>query len=453
MVSGCPPTEPSEGVDAGTETVHEPLAMPATPTLNPEDFPGSASCAPCHPNQVAEWSTSSHAYAMIDPVFQALVEQRQRDLDGNEDQFCTQCHSAIGTRGGECVKGFKFAELSPIVMEGVTCVACHATTGVERPFNSGHRLDPNVGFVGPIPDPMPSSFHESRFDPEIQTSRFCAGCHDVVETSGLELERPYAEWLESPSNGAGDNGSATPQACHSCHMNDVPGSVAVGGPERGRKSHHFTGVGLPLAEGFLTADQRDAKNDRIEALLANAASVDLKAPVAVAPSATFDLVATITNHIQGHSLPTGTTFIRQVWLSVVATDAEGRILYRTGDLDANGDLKDVWSDLAPFGDPDLVTLSSRLIDADGEPTLFPWRASEHISSSLSPGHARTHTFFVPVPATAAGPVTIEAALKFRAMPPYLLRALGMGESVGLMVVRTIAQATVTVAVTAPVAAP
>lgn len=438
ILGGCPEPPvvyPDALPEAGN--VHEPLGMPQEPTLNPADFPTSDQCVDCHPNHVAQWRTSSHAYAMVDPVFRALVMQRQQDLNGTQDQFCTQCHSAIGTRGGECVEGFTFEDLSPVVLEGVTCVACHTATTIVRPFNSGHQLDPSAGFGGPIADPMTSPFHDSRHEPMFETSEFCAGCHDVIETSGLELERPFAEWIQSPSFGE-------EQTCQDCHMPSSQGQAAVGGPERTVNAHTFVGVGLPLLDDFMSAEDFANKDAAVEALLATAAEIELVTPSSTAQDTQFDLLVTMRNKIDGHNLPTGTTFIRQVWLDVQVTDGEGRVLYRTGDLDDNGDLRDVWSALDPFGDPDLVTLSSRLVDELGEPTLFPWRATEHIASSLPPHHERTVTLFIPVDAQAAGPLTVEARLQFRSMPPYLLRALGLAGYVDRLKVRTIAEASATV---------
>ena len=47
---------------------------------------------------------------------------------------------------------------------------------------------------------MANGVHESEHDAMFDDAKFCGVCHDVIETSGLQLERPYAEWLESPAN-------------------------------------------------------------------------------------------------------------------------------------------------------------------------------------------------------------------------------------------------------------
>lgn len=421
----------------------DPLSMPAEPLWDSDAFTSSAACEGCHATHYEQWSTSGHAYAMVDPVFRALVGVRQSDFGGQEDRFCTQCHTAIGTRAGECDPGFRFEDLSPIALEGVTCVACHQVTDLERPYNSGHVLTPGAAMGGPLADAAGNDFHESRYAPLMDESRFCAGCHDVLETNGLNLERPYAEWLQSPAEVAG-------RTCQSCHMPKYDGTAAAGaGPREGLHSHRFGGVALPLLEGFVPDETVATLDEEIEALLGSAASLELTTPSAVIAGTQLDLLVTITNHIDGHYLPTGTTFLRQLWLELTATDSEGRVLYRTGHLDDGGDLRDHWSPEDPYGDADLITLTSRFVDQDGDPVLFPWRASEHLTNAVPPLHQRTYTLFVPVPADVASPIEVQARLRFRSVAPYLLRALDLAELLPRVVIRELADDGASVDVTQP----
>lgn len=422
--------EVEETVDVvETLSVHEALAMPEKPTLNPEDFDGAATCEFCHPAHVEEWSTSSHAYAMQDPVFQALVKRRQEDLNATEDQFCTQCHSSIGTRGGECSPGFSFEDLSEIVMEGVTCVSCHQVTEMERNYNSGHVLSATAPMMGGIADPQETKAHGSVADPLIQSAAFCGGCHDVVETNGLNLERPYEEWIESPLGG-------TEQTCQSCHMRERQGEAVEGGPIRTLHSHRFLGVGLPLKESFIGDEDLWKKLEGgVEALLRSSARLHMLLPESVVPESQMDLVVTIENLIPGHNLPTGSNFMRQFWLDIEVTDGEGRVLYRSGDRDEAGDLRNIWSELDPFGDPDLITLTSELLGPEGDPVLYPWEAVELVNRAIAPSHERTYTLFVPIPADVSSPITVSTSLLFREFAPYFLRSLGLDEYVPKLIIR------------------
>lgn len=416
LLLACPddPTPVLPSPDAGVSgPLHDPLSMPEQPTLDPSSFRSAEACRPCHPTHYEQWRSSSHAYAMVDPVYRALVAIRQEDFFGQHDQFCTQCHSSVGTRGGECVTGFTFDALSPVVLEGVTCEACHKVERVDRLNNSGHVLDPEGPMRGTIQDPMQNGFHGSVYSELHGTAELCAGCHDVIEYDGLQLERPYQELRESPAVG---------KNCQRCHMASSRGPAAVGGPEREVHDHRFVGVGHPLSEGFLSGAEIETRKERTRALLESAASVAVEASP-VEGGQQIDLVVTVENLIDAHNFPTGSTFNRQAWLHVTARDARGDLLYETGFLDDNDDLGDYFSEIAPYGDPDLITFQSGFVDDRGVPTIFSWRASEHFSTTISPLHARTHTLFVPTSTTTVGPVHVEATLKFRIFRPHVLRAL------------------------------
>jgi len=405
----------SPSPDANVDPLHDALSRPAKPTLSPSNFRSSSICGTCHPNHYAQWQTSMHAYATKDPVWRALVAIRQADFNGERDQFCIQCHSAIATRGGEVVPNFSFDDFSPIALEGITCEACHKVSGLAREYNSGHILDETGPIRGPIQDPTPNGFHESRYSPLHDSSAFCGGCHDVIEQNNLILERPFEEWKSSPAAAEGRN-------CQSCHMPTYRGKAAPfdNVPERDNLHiHRFIGVDMPLKDDFITDPVLfEELRAEVVALLRSAGSVKVETATNVKAGEQLDLFVTVRNLIDAHSLPTGATFNRQLWLAVTVKDANGTILYRTGHLDDNGDLRNYWSALDQFGDDDLVEFSSRFVDARGNPTVFPWKAAELITNSLSPLYARTLTLFVHTQPGTVGPLTIDAKLRFRSFPPF-----------------------------------
>lgn len=411
---------------------HDALSMPAEPTLDVDDFNSAEDCATCHQTHYEQWSQSIHAYATVDPVFHALVKLRQADYDGEQDQFCMQCHTNIGTRGGEVVPGFSFEDLSQVASEGVTCESCHKIASIERPYNAGHTLDPTGPLRGPIKDPVDNAYHASEYSEIFESSELCASCHDVVEVSGINLERPYEEWLESPAGMEGRN-------CQSCHMDTWDGQAADGAPERtGLHDHRFRGVEVPLSDDFIADPEAIIEmEEQVAELLDQAGSIYLEAPYGAAAGHQLDLLVTLQNNIDAHNLPTGTTFIRQIWVELIATDAEGTVLYQTGHLDDNGDLRDFWSELDPYGDDDLLTLSSSLLDDRGVPTVFTWRATELKSNALSPLYQRTFTLFLPIPEDAVGPITVSSRLRFRSHPPWLLRLAGLDEMLDSLVIHDI----------------
>lgn len=415
LLLGCPPPEPVPE----PAPIIDPLSRPAEPTLAVSSFASAQTCGECHEQHYAEWRTSSHSYAMVDPVFRALVRIRQEQFDGAQDSFCLQCHTAIGTRGGAIQPGFSFDSLPAVVSEGVTCEACHKVASIERTWNAGHVLDEDGPVRASLADAEPSSAHSSQTSSVLSGSDFCGSCHDVVELSGLPLERPYSEWRDSPSAEAG-------QTCQDCHMPTYTGYAATGAErERTLHTHRFVGVDVPLVDGFVTPEELTLLEGQVAALLGSAATLGIDVQDA---GEQLDVHVTIRNDIAGHNLPTGSTFIRQVWLELIATDQDGAVLYETGTLDAAGDLRDHWSTLDPYGDSDLISLSSSFVDERGAPAVLPWLAAEHRSNALQPLHERTWTLFVPVqPGTSE--VTVRARLRFRTHAPWLLRLLGLDELV------------------------
>ena len=297
--------------------------MPQSPTLSTTNFTESQACGACHENHYAEWKTSMHAYAITDPVFRALVLTRKADLAGTEDQFCMQCHTPLGTRSGQVSDNFNFDDLDAIAKDGVSCETCHKTTEVVRPYNNGHVIDEFGAMRGPIEDPVPAGFHASEPSDHLGKSNFCGACHDVIEVSGLNLERPYAEWLESP-------GAANYKSCQSCHMPTYQGRASVQPsetPERELHRHSFTGVDIPLVDGILTDEEIAAQKERIRTLLTDVARLTLDVERnAVAAGEQIDLYVNVENLLDSHNLPTGTTFIRQMWVEVIATDASAEQL-------------------------------------------------------------------------------------------------------------------------------
>ena len=437
LLASCSANSPSADQSGTHETGEadeslDPLSMPSEPTLSAASFNPAHICASCHPNHFMEWQLSRHARSMQDPVYRALVALRRDHLGGASDQFCTQCHSTICTRGGECGSGFVFEELSPIALEGVTCESCHKISAIVRPYNAGHELDPSGPLRGPIVDPVENGFHASEHAAYFDESPICGSCHDVISLSGLVLEQPYAEWLGSPAN--------PDQPCQSCHMPTYSGKAAVLGPERDNlHRHRFVGVDLPL-EGDVDEATLAELDAEVEALLVGSATVELELPDAVAGGRRLEFRVAVENRIAGHAFPTGSTFIRQAWVELRVVDAEANLLYATGQLDSEGDLCDRWSTVAPSSDPDLVLLSSGFTDAHGSPELFSWRAAEHGSNALAPLERRSFARSVAIPADVVGPLRIEAILHFRSHPPFLLRMLGLDELVRLAVVRDVASA-------------
>jgi len=357
-----------------------------------------------------------HAFAGSDPVMLALSElaaSEGGDAIGGE---CIHCHSPALVRQEQWLASLP-AGSSPLVEDlthdGISCDFCHSIqtippVGDIRWFDT---IDPSAPKLGSIADPVENEFHESRIDASFRTSIQCAACHQVNLADGTGIENTFLEWEQSILSGQGIE-------CQDCHMPAYDGPAASAGPVRRVHRHEFVGV------DYLTADFRGA--DRalqlaaVRGLLENSVFVTSGIPAQVVAGGTLDLGIAVSNELTGHSIPSGTSFSRDMWIEINVFDGTDGLLYRSGWLEANGDLVD------PADDADLVRFGSVMMDANGAPTLFTWRAATIDESELLRyGATRQASYAIEVPPGTPGPLTVSARLRFRPMKPAILRAASL----------------------------
>lgn len=427
-----------------------------------ERFESAEECAACHPAHYDEWRQSMHAYATRSPVFEAMAGKAFRDTAGEVGSFCTRCHSIIGDLEGD-PGDVTFDERSPLAREGVTCDICHTAVHADAPLgNANLSLDPTGPRFGPLEDAADDE-HDVGMGALQTSSELCASCHDVYMYPGLAIEQAYTEYVDSPAKEAGVR-------CQDCHMGPEPGAVSqkvvepiavVGStayPARERSTHRFVGPDYALVDDFPYPDDLAASAvaqaealDRIEILLKNAARIsDLQLGMDQG-QAVVDV--TLESLVAGHRVPTGFTSERQLWLDVTVRDAAGAVLLRSGDLDSYGDLRDTHSWDVHAGDAaldeQLVNLQSvnrtlaRKYQENGQfngegqvgEATFPFQAQEIERHSLEPFEQRTVRYRTAATSTAG--LSVEVALRYRNLPPYVLRALGVDELVERLVIFTL----------------
>jgi len=397
-----------------------------SPKFKVTDFTAPEQCASCHPNHYNEWRGSMHAYAFVDPVFFAMHERGQKETNGKLDQFCTKCHSPIASLAGETPPFFNRNSLSPISKHGVQCDVCHTITKINNPVgNADFELTPGNTKYAALANPAKNSFHESAFNAELfERSRLCGACHDVRNGFGVLVEETYSEWNRAALAGMAFQ-------CQFCHMPTYAGQAAIGGAQRNElHRHYFTGVDVPLVDFPDVALHRQMAED----LLQKSADLRVTHPATVAAGDTLKLAVTVANRNNGvfsagHSLPSGVTAERQMWIAVAARDQSGRVFYQSGQLDANGDLLDHHSTLAPNADPDLTIFRQIMRDENGKEVLFFWQARSVENHLLAPLAEKTTSYKIKLPANLTGEITLEVALRFRTLQPYFLRELGLGNLV------------------------
>jgi hypothetical protein len=204
------------------------------------------------------------------------------------------------------------------------------------------------------------------------------------------------------------------------------GQAATGGPQRDKiHRHYFVGVDVPLVDFPDAALQRQMA----EKLLQSSADLIVSSPDAARAGDTLKIAVTVENNYVGHSLPSGVTAERQMWIAIVARDQSGQILYQSGQLDANGDLMDHHSSLNPNADSDLTIFRQLMYGETGKEVLFFWQAKTVENNLIPTFGSKTASYEFALPQNLSGEINLEVTLRFRTLPPYFLRELGLGDLV------------------------
>jgi hypothetical protein len=355
-----------------------------------------------------------HAFGGVDPMMLAMAELAAQEPGEKVGETCRACHAPALVRQEEWVASLPAGanpDLEDLSNDGINCDVCHSVQIVPPIGDIAYLkdVDPHSPKLGGLRDPLPNDFHESLHDNSYSTSIQCASCHQVNLNDGTGIENTFKEWQDANSAGMG-------QECQTCHMPAYAGEAAVGAPLRPDLHRHwFTGVGYALEE-FRGIDRAEQLR-RNEELLRDAVRVETSVPAAVTGGTPLEFYVTVTNHRTGHAIPSGTSFAREMWIDIAVKDASGAVIYRSGALDAEDDL---------IRDPDLAFFGARLLDANGEQTFFTWRATGIDESKLLQfGESREASYSVVVPPGTPGPLSVEAALRFRPLPPALVRDLGL----------------------------
>ena len=346
---------------------NQPAAPPSV--LSIEQLMDPKTCADCHAQQYQDWSGSMHAYASRDPLFVAL-NQRGQD-EAQIGTFCASCHAPLAVRTGSTQDGTNLASL-PERLQGVTCYVCHNINQLTNTHNNSARLANDSVMRGGLTDALPNSAHQSAYSPlhdrtQLESSKLCGSCHDVVNGHAVAIERSFAEWQASAF--ATRSGST----CGQCHMakSAETGPVAQfpGAPARDRHSHQFPGVDLALTPFPEAEAQRAAVQSLLDTTLQTALCVR-------GLGTNANLVVIVDNVASGHHWPSGAAQDRRAWFEVAAF-AKDRELYRSGAV-APG------SDPDPTRDADLWLVSDCMLDGDGNSVSKMW-AAESVDSNLIPG--------------------------------------------------------------------
>src|ERR1700686_4011999 len=314
------------------------------------EFQTSDRCLACHNGLTTpsgkdvsigfDWRSSIMANSARDPYWQASV--RREDIDHPESRAaiedgCADCHMPI-SRYEAKVQGHLgqvFAHLpfddnpkkNASAEDGVSFWVFHhimkTSTGVFRPTEAAH----------------------------IHDSALCATCHTLYTTSlapdGKEIGKfpeqvPFLEWQHSDY--------PQKKSCQSCHMPEVEGDAPIaavlGELRQGVRQHTFIGANFfilsllnshrnELSVSAMPAELTAEADRTKEFLQTQAARVTIRNVELSGDHLNADVVV---ENLTGHKLPTAFPS-RRAWLHFVVRDADGKTVFESGALNANGSIQ------------------------------------------------------------------------------------------------------------------
>ena len=261
--------------------------------------------------------------------------------------FCGSCHDVTLFNGFRLEEAFSEYRLSPAADRGVTCQDCHMgkIQGIPSDFDYGP-----AAVVGGVPT-KPRKLSNHLFSgPDYSVIHPGIFPHNADAQQLATLE----QWLEFDH----EAGWGT---------DEFEDNVAA--------DYQFPESWTSIDDRYDARDILDiqfkrldfARMKRLEVLRNGYHLGQVKIEEASADGIEFEVE--VKNITDGHNVPTGFTGERLVWLEVEVKDADGNVVFISGDRDPNGDLRDLHSLYVHNGeveeDPYLFSLQSKFVVTQG----------------------------------------------------------------------------------------
>jgi len=353
-------------------------------------FHTSARCMACHNQLVTpkgqdvsigiDWRSSVMANSSRDPYWQASIRRETIDhasVTRDVQDECSVCHMPITryeakSRGekGEVFAFLPFPAKNQQAVraeDGVTCSVCHQISktnlGTRESFSGEFVINPPVAKddhpeYGPfvitpgrqlIMQSSTGGFRPTQAE-HIRDAALCGSCHQLYTTArgeggkaigSLPEQMPYLEWLHSDYPGK--------YTCQQCHMPEVPEETDIssvwGTPRAGLHQHVFVGDNFfmqsmlnryrdELDVAALPQELTAAAQGTLEFLHTQAAKLELRNVEVAAGKLQADVYV---ENLTGHKLPTAFPS-RRAWLHFLVTDRNGRTVFESGKINADGSI-------------------------------------------------------------------------------------------------------------------
>ena len=380
--------------------------------FNHEDFSSAQNCQGCHEQHYNEWSESMHSYTMHSPIFFSYRNQTIEEHPDVGEMFCIQCHNPIAYLTNTSfdqfltVEEFQNSDLPNVIKEGISCDVCHTATNVTQTVftnNTGsasalYKLFPgeNIKF-GPIENPEENNYHDSYYLPTYESSQMCLPCHDLV-IRDVEAEITFTEWDRIP--GFSMFGGVS---CQECHMPEK---------EDGTHDHSFIGVDIDLAIPLID----NPLYDKVNEMLNSAVIMEFDIWNTILPDTINSndslLIPLTIESLTAHSIPTGTSFNREVWVEIIVSK-EDSLIYTSGYIENN--IQEL-----NYSDDNLLIFKSYLLDENNDTTQSVIDAYDIINNSLPAYSQRFSYYNVFIPNYISGNIEVSARMLFRPFDPQFI---------------------------------
>ena len=438
------------------------IRTPGGRHLAAEPFMSDDFCAECHADIAAGWRMSAHRFSSFNNPFYSfsVQETRKVSMDAGGDvvkaQLCAGCHDLVPLLSGAFDDpGFDVVG-DPTAHAGLTCTSCHAIKRVNSVLgNADFTIEEPVSYPFERSDSpwlkavsrqlikaKPAYHRQGFLKPMHSTPEFCGGCHKAhlpVSVNGykwLRAQNHYDSFMRSGVPGHRVDSFYYPaqatRACADCHMpleaSDDP--AARDFDDSGTRkvhSHLFPAANTGLAQTLNLPDEAIAAHRR---MLEGAARIDifgireageidgeLHAPLdrgdlVLQPGRRYLVEAVVRNRRVGHHLTQGTADSNELWVDV-SVRAGDRVIGRSGGMGQDGAV-DPWSF---FVNAYVLTRDGERLDRrNGQDTFVAL-----YNHQIPPGAAAVVHYLIVIPEDVSGPVTIEAALRYRKFDATYLR--------------------------------
>lgn len=409
--------------DSGRSNTPEPPEPPEARLLYP--YEPSGMCRGCHGEIYEQYSDSMHARSFSNQLFTTLYFKEivpralQEPTFKADARACLRCHAPV------VYMNYTGLVTTPHQVRkyesGVSCDFCHTLSGSAQ--NGDYLQNPSGKKQGPL---RTSHTHHAEYSGYLQVGDYCGNCHNATSHNGLEVKSTYNEWRESSYGKRGF-------ACQECHMNKN-GFLKDGVAE------FDSGVAAHLNIGQIAIGQKS--HDKLHnhsfpgahnsSQLENALQIEVRAGNRPADSnGHVPFVILVNNERSGHKMPSGSSDLRFMWLTVTATADNGTAV-PVGPLPAvrNGLVDYAVAGVSPDDAEILgsdVPPGSRLYrsvftDKNGRQSLFQYDAEAHtFDNRLNAEEIRSEEYEIHLPPDFSGQITLSATLSYQVAPRSFTR--------------------------------